>query len=208
LQQLAAGAAAPAGSAVQGPEAWAQVIQTAVRALQASQPAPAAGGRGGAGGGGAGGGRGGQPFEVPYTEKLQVGYKWYDAQDKAPLFPFGFGLSFTSYSYSGLKAAESGHDVTVSFTVRNTGKRAGKEIAQVYASLPESTNEPPKRLIGWQKLSLGPGESKTVSLTIDPVYLSYFNESADHWQIAPGSYKIMAGSSSRDLPLSQAINLD
>jgi beta-glucosidase len=191
-------------------EAAAQAVHAALLALQAAQPpAAAGGGRGGAGGGmGMGGGRGqATPFDVPYTEKLQVGYKWYDAQNKEPLFPFGFGLSYTTYAYSDLKATASGHDVTVSFNVKNTGKRAGKEIAQVYLTLPASTNEPPKRLIGWQKVQLAPGETKAVSLKIDPLYVSIFNEASDKWQIASGDYKIMAGPSSKDLPLSQAVSL-
>ena len=154
------------------------------------------------------GGRGGTPFDVKYDEGLKVGYKWYDAENKTPLFPFGFGLSYTSYAYSNLKASANGHSVTVWFDVKNTGKRAGKEVAQVYLSLPPSTNEPPKRLIGWQKVQLAPGESKTVSLTIDPLYISIFNEASNSWQVAPGSYKLMAGASSKDLPLSQAITLN
>jgi hypothetical protein len=195
--------------AAAGPnQAAAQAVQAALRALQAAQP-PAAAGRGGMGGGmgGMGGGRG-TPFDVPYTEKLQVGYKWYDQQNKEPLFPFGFGLSYTTYAYSGLKVTASGHNVTVSFAVKNTGKRAGKEIAQVYASLPAATGEPPKRLIGWQKVELAPGESKTVTLTVDPLYLSIFNEAKDSFEIAAGEYKILAGASSRTLPLTETLKLD
>jgi beta-glucosidase len=195
--------------AAAGPnQAAAQAVHAAVLALQAAQP-PAAAGRGGMGGGmgGMGGGRG-TPFDVPYTEKLQVGYKWYDQQNKEPLFPFGYGLSYTTYAYSGLKVTASGHNVTVSFAVKNTGKRAGKEIAQVYASLPAATGEPPKRLIGWQKVELAPGESKTVTLTVDPLYLSIFDEANDCFDIAAGEYKILAGASSKTLPLTETLKLD
>jgi beta-glucosidase len=158
--------------------------------------------------GGRGGGRGGmQPFDIPYTEKLEVGYKWFDAQNKEPLFPFGFGLSYTSFAYSGLEAAASGSHVTVSFSVRNTGKRAGAEIAQVYASLPASTGEPPKRLVAWEKLRLGPGESKEVKLAIDPLYLSIFDEGKDAWQLAAGDYKMLVGGSSRSLPLTRTVKI-
>ncbi|MEI9976644.1 MAG: hypothetical protein WDO73_34070 [Ignavibacteriota bacterium] len=80
-----------------------------------------------------------------YSEGLKVGYKWFDAEKKEPLFAFGHGLSYTTYAYSNLKA---GLD-SVTFTVRNTGKRAGAEIAQVYAGLPASAQEPPKRLVAW-----------------------------------------------------------
>jgi beta-glucosidase len=175
-------------------------------ALPAGAPpaaAPAAGAPGGRGGG-----RGGmQPFDIPYAEKLEVGYKWFDAQNKEPLFPFGFGLSYTSFAYSGLEAAASGNQVTVSFSVRNTGKRAGAEIAQVYASLPASTGEPPKRLVAWEKLRLGPGESKEVKLAIDPLYLSIFDEGKDAWQLAAGDYKMLVGGSSRSLPLTRTVKI-
>jgi beta-glucosidase len=167
---------------------------------------PPAGGQGGRGGGG--GGRGAMPpFDVPYTEKLEVGYKWFDAENKEPLFAFGHGLSYTTFAYSGLHAAAAGHSLTVSFMVKNTGKRAGKEIAQVYATLPASTGEPPKRLIGWQKVELAPGESKTVNIAIDPLYLSIFNEGKNSFEVAGGDYKIWAGGSSRSLPLSQAVSI-
>jgi beta-glucosidase len=164
-------------------------------------PPPPGAGRGGAGRGMM------PPFDVPYTEGLKVGYKWYDAEKKEPLFPFGFGLSYTTYSYSGLKATAAGRNVTVSFTVKNTGKRAGAEIAQVYAALPAGAGEPPKRLIGWERVPLGPGESKTVNLTIDPLYLSIFNVDRDAWELMPGDYTIMVGTSSRSLPLNQAVKI-
>ena len=91
-----------------------------------------------------------EPFDVEYAEGLKVGYKWFDAEAKTPLFPFGHGLSYTTFAYSGLTA---GLD-RVSFTVRNTGTRAGAEIAQVYVGLPAAAQEPPKRLVAWEKLRL------------------------------------------------------
>jgi beta-glucosidase len=167
-------------------------------------PPPGAAGRGAGGGGG----RGAMPpFDIPYTEKLKVGYKWFDGENKEPLFAFGHGLSYTTFAYSGLRATAAGHSVTVSLVVKNTGKRAGKEIAEVYASLPASTSEPPKRLIGWQKVDLAAGESKTVTIAIDPLYLSIFNEGKNSFEVAGGDYKIWAGGSSRSLPLSQAVQI-
>jgi beta-glucosidase len=145
-------------------------------------------------------------FSVNYDEGLKVGYKWYDAENKPVLFPFGYGLSYTTYSYSGLKVA-SGNGASVSFEVKNTGSRAGAEIAEVYAALPSSAGEPPKRLVGWSKIQLNPGESKRVELTIDPKYLSVFDDSANTWKLVPGSYSFMVGGSSQDLPLTQKINL-
>jgi len=146
------------------------------------------------------------PFQVHYDEGLKVGYKWYDAENKAVLFPFGYGLSYTTYSYSGLKVTP-GAKVTVSFSVQNTGNREGAEIAQVYASLPASTGEPPKRLVGWTKVWLKPGESKDVWVEIDRKYLSIFNVQQNGWQLVPGDYNIMAGSSSQSLPLKQSVAL-
>ena len=146
------------------------------------------------------------PFETYYDEKLKVGYKWYDAEKKPVLFPFGFGLSYTTYTYSGL-TVKSGESVEVSFTVRNTGKRAGTEIAQVYASLPDAAGEPPKRLIGWARVELTPGESKQVSIPVSRDRLTVYDEASDGWKLVPGNYAVMAGGSSQDLPLHQQINL-
>ncbi|HYG98357.1 MAG TPA: glycoside hydrolase family 3 C-terminal domain-containing protein [Terriglobales bacterium] len=145
-------------------------------------------------------------FEVRYDEGLKVGYKWYDAENKPVLFPFGHGLSYTTYSYSGLKVTP-GKQTSVTFTVKNTGKRAGAEIAQVYAALPASAGEPPKRLVGWSKVELKPGESKQVSVSIDPLYLSIWEESQNGWKLVPGSYKFMVGGSSQSLPLNASAEL-
>jgi beta-glucosidase len=145
-------------------------------------------------------------FQVHYDEGLQVGYKWYDAENKAVLFPFGFGLSYTRYAYSGLKASP-GKEVTVSFTVKNTGSRAGEEIAQVYAALPADAGEPPKRLVGWSKMRLNPGESRDVAVKVPVEYLSIYGENPDGWKLVPGSYTFMAGPSSRELPLTSKVDL-
>jgi beta-glucosidase len=144
-------------------------------------------------------------FDVHYDEGLKVGYKWYDAEKKPVLFPFGFGLSYTTYAYSGLKVTP-GDTTTVSFTVKNTGKRAGSEIAQVYASLPVAAEEPPNRLVGFARVDLAPGESKQVSVPVSRERLQIFDESSDSWKLVPGQYVIHAGASSRDLPLQQTIS--
>jgi beta-glucosidase len=145
-------------------------------------------------------------FQIKYDEGLKVGYKWYDAEKKDVLFPFGYGLSYTTYSYSNFKVTP-GKNVRVSFTVTNSGGRAGYEIAQVYASLPTSAGEPPKRLVGWSKVKLNPGESKDVTLDIDSLYLSVFNASRHAWELTPGDYTFMAGPSSRSLPLKESVSL-
>jgi len=145
-------------------------------------------------------------FQTTYDEKLKVGYKWYDAEKKPVLFPFGFGLSYTTYAYSGL-TVKTGETLAVSFTVKNTGKRAGTEIAQVYASLPDSANEPPKRLIGWARVELAPGESKQVSIPVEQERLTIYDEGSDGWKLVPGNYNVLAGGSSQDLPLHQLVAL-
>jgi len=156
---------------------------------------------------GAEAGRGGRgrgrmvPFDIDYSEGLKVGYKWFDAEKKEPLFAFGYGLSYTTYAYSGLKA---GID-SVTFTVRNTGKRAGAEIAQVYAGLPAAAQEPPRRLVAWERIPLAPGESKTVTLAIDPKFLSIFNEEKDGWELLAGEYQFFVGGSSRATPLTATV---
>jgi|CZKZ01.1.fsa_nt_gi beta-glucosidase len=146
------------------------------------------------------------PFQVYYDEKLEVGYKWYDAKKKAVLFPFGFGLSYTSYEYSDL-TVQQGTPLSVSFTVRNSGKGAGTEIAEVYASLPEGAGEPPKRLIGWARIDLAPGESKHVSIPVESDRLTIYNESSDSWTRVAGDYKVLVGGSSQSLPLQRTITL-
>jgi beta-glucosidase len=145
-------------------------------------------------------------YAVHYDEGLKVGYKWYDAENKPVLFPFGFGLSYTTYGYSGLKVTP-GAGTTVTFTVKNTGSRAGVEIAEVYAGLPAAAGEPPKRLVGWSRVKLSPGESREVSVSVDPKYLSIFDESSDGWKLVPGEYSFMVGGSSQALPLSGKITL-
>ncbi len=145
-------------------------------------------------------------FQVTYNEGVKVGYKWYDAEKKPVLFPFGYGLSYTTYSYSNLKVT-TGKTPRVTFTVTNTGSRAGAEVAEVYASLPAAAAEPPKRLVGWSKVKLNAGESKAVTVDVDAKYLSIFNVEQNGWQLIPGDYAFMVGGSSQSLPLKESVNL-
>jgi beta-glucosidase len=145
-------------------------------------------------------------FSVKYDEGLKVGYKWYDAEKKTVLFPFGYGLSYTTFAYSGLKVT-AGKETGVSFTVKNTGSRAGAEIAEVYAALPASAAEPPKRLVGWSKVWLKAGESKEVSVSVDAKYLSIYDEAGGGWKLLSGGYTFMVGGSSQELPLSAKADL-
>ena len=145
-------------------------------------------------------------FQITYDEGLKVGYKWYDAEHKQVLFPFGYGLSYTTYTYSNLKVTP-GKNVRVNFTVTNTGNRAGAEIAQVYAALPAAAEEPPKRLVGWSKVKLNPGESREVTVEVDRQYLSIFKVDQNRWQLIPGEYEFLVGESSQTLPLKEAVSL-
>jgi beta-glucosidase len=144
-------------------------------------------------------------YSVNYDEGAKVGYKWYESEHKEPLFPFGFGLSYTTYAYSNLKIDNAQR--TASFTVKNVGKRAGTEIAQVYARLPEAAGEPFKRLVGWQRLELAPGESKTVTVTVDPRVMSIFDEQTNAWNLLPGDYTVFAGPSSNETPLNATLRV-
>jgi beta-glucosidase len=145
-------------------------------------------------------------FQIKYDEGLKVGYKWYDAEKKQVLFPFGYGLSYTTYTYSDLKVTtEKG--VHLTFKVTNTGNRAGAEIAEAYAMLPESTGEPPKRLVGWSKVKLEAGESKEVTIDVGSEYLSIFDVERDAWKLVPGDYTVLVGGSSLSLPLKQTVSL-
>jgi beta-glucosidase len=146
-----------------------------------------------------------KPFDLDYTEGAKVGYKWFEATNKQPLFPFGFGLSYTTYAYSGLTVDDASH--TVHFTVRNTGRREGTEIAQVYVALPSAAKEDYQRLAAWQRVKLAPGESKEVSLPLNPLTLSIFNTEQNAWKLLPGDYKVMAGPSSSETPLKATLHI-
>jgi len=143
-------------------------------------------------------------FDVDYTiEGFNVGYKWFEAQKLHPLFAFGFGLSYTSFSISNLQLTPQStpsNGFQVSFQVKNTGTVAGAEVAQVYLGLPDGIAEPPMRLVGWSKVPLQPGAQQLVTVTVnvsDPSHpLSYWETSTSAWTIAPGDYTVFVGNSS------------
>ncbi|MEO6829880.1 MAG: glycoside hydrolase family 3 C-terminal domain-containing protein [Acidobacteriaceae bacterium] len=145
-------------------------------------------------------------FDVDYTEGLKVGYKWYDAENIQPLFPFGFGLSYTTFSYSHLHVA-SGKQTSVTFDVKNAGLRAGAEVAQVYLGLPKAADEPPKRLVGWSKVKLMPGETRSITIVLPLRMMAIFDVKKDAWEIIPGEFRIHVGGSSRQLPLTSTIHI-
>ncbi len=144
-------------------------------------------------------------FPMHYDEGLKVGYKWYDAEHKQVLFPFGFGLSYTTYSYSGFHVDNGG--TTVRMTIKNTGSRAGAEIAEVYAAMPPAAQEPPKRLVGFTKVMLQPGEEREVSVEIPRERFQIWDETKHGWTVVSGQYMLMAGPSSQELPLKVTVKL-
>jgi beta-glucosidase len=146
---------------------------------------------------------------VTYSEKLEVGYRWYDAQGQDPLFPFGYGLSYTRFAFSHLKVSRPGRDgrATVSVNVRNTGSRAGAEVAQVYVTDPPSAGEPPRQLRGFAKVALRPGQTKRVRVALDPRTFSIWDTAAQRWTTVGGRYTVSVGDSSRDLPVSATVSV-
>jgi beta-glucosidase len=151
--------------------------------------------------------------QVQFSEGLDIGYRWYDAQNITPLFPFGFGLSYTSFQYSDLQIQPSPDgatgDVTVSATVTNTGSRAGADVAQLYLDDPASVGEPPRQLAGFQRVSLAPGQSQQVTFQVTPRSEEWWDASANGWSSSPGAYGVYVGDSSAlsDLPLSGSFSL-
>ena len=137
---------------------------------------------------------------MPYPEGAAVGYKWLDRQNLQPLFPFGHGLSYTSFGYGPITASARGNgSVHVRFTLRNTGARRGMAVGQVYASPVAGGWEAPKRLVGFAKVDLAPGQSKMVDVDVDPRLLATFDESGLSWKLAGGPYRLMLGASSADV---------
>ncbi|KWB87486.1 glycoside hydrolase family 3 C-terminal domain-containing protein [Burkholderia ubonensis] len=135
-----------------------------------------------------------------YAERLNIGYRWYDANNVKPMFEFGYGLSYTHFSYSGLSVSrQRDGSLGVSFTVRNDGPVAGADVPQVYLGVPYK-DEPPRRLVGWEKIDLNPGEARRVRITVPPRMQSVWDASRNGWRYVPGG-TVFVGASSRDIRL-------
>jgi len=139
--------------------------------------------------------------QVQYSEGIDVGYRWYDARNLTPLFPFGYGLSYTTFAFSDLRVtppqlAGRGAPVTVTARVTNTGPVTGAEVAQLYLGDPAAAGEPPRQLKGFQKVTLRPGQSAVVSFRLDRHDLSYWNDSANGWVVPDGGFRVYVGDSS------------
>lgn len=142
-----------------------------------------------------------------YSEGLNVGYRWFDDKGIAPLFPFGFGLSYTNFQYSGVGVSRTPTGAQVNVTVTNTGARPGAEVPQVYVADPASAGEPPKQLKGYQKVFLQPGESTTITIPLDERAFAHWDSDQHTWVINAGTYNILVGASARDVRGQEALTL-
>ena len=140
---------------------------------------------------------------VQYSEGIDVGYRWYDSKSLTPLYPFGYGLSYTSFSFSNLQVGSltAGGAATVTATVTNTGSRSGADVAQLYVDDPSASGQPPLQLEGFQRVNLAAGASTTVTFTLTQQNLQYWNSSSNAWATSTGNYGIEVGDSSANLPL-------
>lgn len=147
---------------------------------------------------------GGDGPTVEYREGLYVGYRYYDTAGVPTAFPFGYGLSYTSFAYSDLKADEKG----VTLTVTNTGSCTGAEVVQLYVAKPDAkVFRPVKELKGFTKVQLEAGESKTVTIPLDDKAFRYWNVKTDRWEVEGGSYQLLVGASSADIRLTAAVTV-
>jgi beta-glucosidase len=149
---------------------------------------------------------------VTYAEGLLVGYRWFDAKQIEPLFPFGYGLSYTKFSWSGLQLVQGGDpanpSITVQFTVANTGRREGAAVPQIYVQQENpSLTRPPKELKGFAKVLLKPGQSQKVSIQLDRNAFAFYDLDKKGWVAEKGNFKILVGSSSRDILLNGVCQL-
>ena len=151
----------------------------------------------------------GENSAVLYGEGLYVGYRWYDAREMEVAFPFGHGLSYTSFAYSGLELEQDGAGITARLTVTNTGDRAGREVVQFYAAKPGSAvSRAPRELKGFAGVTLEPGQSGQVSVLLSREDLAYWDVRANRWVVEGGGYAVSAGASSRDLRATASIEVE
>jgi len=144
---------------------------------------------------------------IDYFEGANVGYKWFAARKREPLFPFGYGLGYTRFAYEKLNAVVDGQRLRVYFDVVNKGDREGADVPQVYLHLPESSDTP-VRLIGWKKAMLKPGERRRFGIEADPRLLAGYGPETGRWRIEGGHYRVVLGSSAADIAQSVEIELE
>ena len=140
---------------------------------------------------------------VRYGEGLFVGYRYYDKKNIAPLFPFGHGLSYTSFSFDVLELDQAGGEINAQVTLTNTGSRKGQEVVQLYVrDLQSSLIRPPKELKSFKKVQLDPGETRTVTLTLQEADLAFYDDLKKAWIVEPGEFEVLVGRSAGDIRLS------
>ena len=146
---------------------------------------------------------------VTYSEGVEIGYRWYQSQNITPAFPFGYGLSYTSFSFSnlGVGAFNANGRATVTATVTNTGSKAGADVAQMYVSDPAASQDPPEQLAGFQRVTLSPGQSTTVTFPLTIHNLADFSPTDNAWEAQAGTYGISVGDSSASRPLTGSTSL-
>lgn len=140
-----------------------------------------------------------------YSEGLFVGYRWYDQNKVKPLFPFGYGLSYTHFKLSGMKMIRKGKGVQVSLKVENTGDREGSEVVQVYVGLPARVEDAPQQLKGFSRVELKAGESRIIMIPLDERAFSYWDVDRHGWRTPEGRIKVSVGTSSRNLVWSEYV---
>ncbi|KAL4797536.1 glycoside hydrolase superfamily [Aspergillus venezuelensis] len=152
----------------------------------------------------------GENLTANYSEGLYVGYKWFDGLDVSPLFPFGFGLSYTSFEIGGLDVVVNdtlGGSVQATATIKNVGSVFGKEVVQLYVTFPDAADEPPKLLKGFEKVTLDVDEVATVAFELSREELSVWSMEQGGWMFVPGEYEFLAGSSSRNIAAIKKVEL-
>ena len=153
----------------------------------------------------------GDSIDVTYKEGIFVGYRGYEHNNVTPRFPFGYGLSYTTFKFANLTVAPeggSGATFNVAFDVTNTGDRAGAAVAQVYVADPQgSVAEPPKQLKGFSRVTLKPGETQHVTVMLDPRAFAYYDTAAKKWAINPGDFGVLVGDSSADIALKSSVSV-
>ena len=146
-------------------------------------------------------------YQLDYTEKLEVGYRWYDAHNVKALFPFGHGLTYSTFEFADMAVSRDSESIVVTFQLTNTGNVAAQEVAQLYVGFPTEYEEPPQQLKGFRKVALAPGQSTSVVFELSARDFSFFDVTSRAWKMATGDFALKVGSSSRNLPLEDSLTL-
>ena len=147
----------------------------------------------------------GTPTTIAYDEGAEVGYRWFAREGTAPLYAFGHGLGYTTFEYGGLEVS-GGETITATFTVTNTGERDGADVPQLY--LTSAAGDERMRLVGFERVALGAGESRSVTVTADARLLARYDAGAGRWHVGAGLYRVMVGRAADDPVLSGEAELE